>query len=196
MKGLLQMDWYVAKRYCKSLLLLVVIFAAASAYESDNGFFLYYPTVLTALLPASLLAWEEKSNWLLMTCTMPCSRRAMVVSKYLDSLICLLLCLVLACGARLVHMSLTLSQLKSIAALYCTLGLGMPSLLLPFLFRFGTERGRIASLVTIGILCVAGAMFPIDAAASLAGRYLPLGAALLFVISLLVSVRCYQTRKL
>lgn len=57
-----------------------------------------------------------------------------------------------------------------------------PSLMLPFLFKFGSEKGRIAYYIVIGLLCASGVI------ATGAGFQLSAGSESLWVLALIAGV--------
>ena len=99
--------------------------------------------------------------------------------------------------------SYTLMSLLSIFTLSLVLGLGSASLMLPILFRFGAEKGRIAYLIFIGVICGGGVALSLSA--SSAGDFtavpspnlgLCVGAIVFYIASWRLSVALYNRREL
>ena len=91
-----------------------------------------------------------------------------------------------------------MSELAVIMAMLLSIGLVGPSLMLPVIFRLGTEKGRMAYYVVIGALCALSFLLPEKLPAALANSValLPLAAAALFAASWLLSIYFYRKREL
>ncbi|MDD5863042.1 MAG: ABC-2 transporter permease [Firmicutes bacterium] len=203
MKGLLRKDFYMLWSYNKMFLILIFGFIALSALpvNGDNTFFFYYPCILGSALPVYLLAYDEAEHWCTFCDTLPVTRQQFVAGKYLMGLICAGIISILsaaAAGLRMVRSggfdSVDFGDQLAILAAIAPLP---AALCLPLMFKYGTQKGRIALFVVIGLFCgvtilvdppeLSGLSFPIWA--------LPVLSAALFVISWLLSVRFYQKRE-
>ena len=87
MKGLLLKDFYMMLKYCRSYLLIAVVFFAMSFMSTENLIFIFYPCVISAMLPVTLLSIDERSRWLPYAATLPVTRAQIVSEKYLFGLI-------------------------------------------------------------------------------------------------------------
>lgn len=199
MKGLLLKDWYLTLKYLRMLILISLLFAAMSVFSPENGFFRIYPAVMFAMIPVSLYSYDDREKWTVYAQAFPVSRAQYVTGKYLFGAICtaalvaLLMVLYLISGAEGFGGAVTLSLV---------LGLGSASLMLPVLFRFGAEKGRIAYLIFIGVICGGGAALSL-AAPPEGGAVMPTpspalcaGMIVLYILSWRLSVALYQKREL
>ena len=199
MKGLLLKDWYLTLKYLRMLILISLLFAAMSVFSPENGFFRIYPAVMFAMIPVSLYSYDDREKWTVYAQAFPVSRAQYVTGKYLfgalgmAALVALLTVLYLISGAEGFVGAVTLSLV---------LGLGSASLMLPVLFRFGAEKGRIAYLIFIGVICGGGAALSL-AAPPEGGTVMPTpspalcaGMIVLYVLSWRLSVALYQKREL
>ncbi len=203
MRGLLIKDWYQARKYCRSLLLIAVVFAAVSVF-SDNTLFAIYPLMLGALLPVTLHAYDERSGFLRCACTMPVSRRNVVASRYAELLLALGLGLAVLGAVRTIGALFGAGDTGSTAELLvmALLSVDLAALLLPLIFRFGTERARMLMFFVIGALVALMLLFGSDLSARLLDmhavvRYgvIALGLAVL-PLSYLLSLRIYRKKAL
>lgn len=163
MKGLLLKDLYMSEKYCRAFLLIAVIFFGMSLMSGSSFFLLAYPCILVGLIPASLVSYDERERWDVYSGTLPCSRSQLVSSKYLIGLlgelpvICITTVLyalgLFRMGAFIPH------AVPGMAAVFLLLGLIGPATTLPFMFRFGAEKGRIAYFAVIILLCGGSAAF-------------------------------------
>lgn len=160
MKGLLLKDFYMAAKYCRTYILIGVVFIAVSFAGSENLFFAFYPCLLCGMIPANLLAYDERSRWLEYSGTMPYTKAQIVSGKYLVGIIvqgAMLLAVGLSQAVRM-HLAGTF-QLGAFALFMATIfamATITSSITLPFMFRWGVEKGRIAYYCMIGFVCAAG----------------------------------------
>ena len=163
MKGLLLKDLYMSEKYCRVFLLIVVVFFGMSLMSGPGFFLLAYPCILMGLIPASLISYDEREKWDVYSGTLPCSRRQLVSCKYLVGLIGELpvICITTVLYALgLFRMgAFDPHAVLGMAAVFLLLGLIGPAATLPFMFRFGAEKGRIAYFAVIILLCSVSAAF-------------------------------------
>ena len=157
MKGLLLKDLYMMKKYCKSYLLLIVIFVAVSFASSENLFFVFYPCLLCGMIPVNLLAYDERSKWLQYSETMPYTKGQIVSGKYVIGLGTQVSVLLVTGIAQAIRMSMNdafvLGEYLVLMMLLLILSLLASSITLPFMFKLGVEKGRMAYYIMIGIVC-------------------------------------------
>lgn len=199
MKGLLRCDWYQAVKYQKFFLLLLLVFTAVSFVQTDNLFFVFYPMVMTAMIPVSLIGFYDSSSFTTFADTTPLSRSAFVSAKYLNALVCELVILLVVGAGQLIQRGLSRDTLVLLCTL-ATLGLLAPSFTLPFLFRFGTQKGRIAYYLCIGVICAMAIFIPDliqdGPTIHLSAWLLPVLSLGLFALSWGLSILFYKKREL
>ena len=157
MKGLILKDLYMMKKYCKAYLLITVVFIAVSFAGSENLFFTFYPCLLCGMIPVNLLAYDERSKWLQYSGTMPYTKGEIVSGKYLIGL-CTQLAILLIIGiARAIRMDISdasaFREYLILMMLVLIMSLLASSITLPFMFKFGVEKGRMAYYIMIGVVC-------------------------------------------
>ena len=178
MKGLLLKDWYMMVKYCKAWVVILVVMIGASAFSDNPFLFLMYPVMLAGLTAVTLIAYDERSGWSTLSRAMPYSAAQLVSVKYL---VVLLLLAAAAVGMLL------------------SAGLFVPAVLLPFVFRFGVEKGRILYMVVFGALagCMVSLSMSVEempqltAGNAVSALALPV-CALLYALSWLLSIRLYR----
>lgn len=198
MKGLLLKDWYLTLRYQRAFLIIVIAFSIgnAAASESMSLFLTFYPCLMAGLMVPSLLAYDEREKWHIYTQTLPVTRAQYVTGKYLFGL-CVAVAMSALTGIVLLIAREGLSGLP-VRFAACLL---LQSLILPFVFRFGAEKGRLIYAVVAGLFAagaVAGWM-----AVDLGGETMPIGGVPAAVASLAVcalswrlSIALYNKREL
>jgi len=205
-KGLLLKDWYQMKAYCKSFLLIVVVFLGASCFGDGNLFFVFYPCIISALIPITLLGYDERSRWNTYAGTLPVTKEQVVSAKYLLGLLLQCTIFLLTAGTQAIRLSM--SDVFSWDTYWLMLGMvfalsvGSSGLCLPFLFKFGVEKGRLVYYVAIGLVCAASALFSTGMDVAGEGGLQPGGwlvavclvCAALYGLSWYLSIRLYRRR--
>lgn len=207
MKGLLLKDFYMLRKYCKVYLLLALVFVFASLSGTQNLFFIFYPCMVCSMLPANLLAYDEKSRWLQYSETLPYSKKQLVSVKYLIGLILQGSMLILTAIVQAIVMHLDhvfdLKNYLVLMMLLLTMSLLSSSITLPFMFKFGVERGRVAYYAMIALVCFGSVCFSNAAENGLLKNInpngiLPIGCLVsvaVFALSWYLSIVFYKKRE-
>jgi len=157
MKGLLLKDLYMMKKYCKSYLIIAVVFIGVSFAGSENTFFIFYPCLLCGMIPVNLLGYDERSRWLQYSETMPYTKSQIVSGKYLIGLgtqVAMLLITGIAQAIRMrMNGTFVFGDYLVLMVLLLIMSLLASSITLPFMFKLGVEKGRMAYYIMIGIVC-------------------------------------------
>lgn len=207
MKGLLLKDFYLSWRYCRAFIVIVAVFLGVSFVGKENLFFLLYPVMISSVIPMSLIGYDERDRWMLYSGTLPYTRAQLVSAKYLVGLCFGAVAFFISMAATTVRMLLgggfVLEQLAVVGTALLVLGCIGPAIMLPFVFKYGAEKGRMAFYITVGLFTavatvLAGMGFQIQ---GLSGSLWPLVvvavvAVALYVGSWWLSIRFYQKREL
>ena len=114
------------------------------------------------LIPVTLLGYDERSGWVQYSGTMPYTKTQIVSEKYLISLFAQLTMLVATGIAQAVKMTLTgvfiLEDFAVLMLLMLTVSTLASSIPLPFIFKMGVEKGRVAYYVMMGFVCGASVL--------------------------------------
>ena len=212
MKALLRKDFYLLKAYCKSYLLICAVFLGVALAGEGNLFFITYPAMLCSLIPVTLQTYDERGKWDAYAGTLPVTRAQLVSAKYLIGLCCSGAVLLILAGVLLTAARFAPTMRLFLLGMTFCLSLVTPALCLPFVFRFGTEKGRMAYYVSIGLFfaltyALADRLGMPAGAASAVSSWdsagIPAGlpavcflCALLYAGSWLLSVRIYQKREI
>lgn len=198
MKALLYKDFRTIWRQMKAFLLLIAVFCLVpnDSFFNMGTFFVLYAGVM---IPLSLMSLDERAHWDSFAAMLPYADRAVVLSRYVVSWLCVLFASVM----YTIGSVLSADPLARMATLGWLLALFLvtQSILFPFLFRHGVEKARIYMMifllavvvVSMGLVALAGEVIPLDS------RFLPgiLGIALgvglvLCMASVPLSVRQYR----
>lgn len=159
MKGLLLKDLYMLRKYCRTYLLIVVFFTAVSLVSNENTFFVFYLSLFCGMLPVNLLGYDERSRWIQYSNTLPYTKAQIVSSKYLIGLSAQIAVLLLVGITQGIKMSMNGGfRINDFTALMLTMFTiaAFSSICLPFIFKLGTEKGRIAYYAMVVFICGGG----------------------------------------
>ena len=170
-------------------------------------FFSLYPSLLCGMIPVTLLSYDERSHWAQYVGVLPCDRKTVVGGKYLIAVVMvaaatLLSVTVIAVRFAAAKTPMAGADVLGLAELMCAGGLFAPAVCLPFMFRCGVEKGRMAYYGVIVLFFGAcAALTSVDSgeavgAVSWGSHVILLAAAVLFVLSWALSVKLYKNREL
>lgn len=151
MKGLLYKDILILVKQLKFALFMVAVFCLIPNISFGlNRFFLLYGALF---LPVTLFSLDETCHWDIFSGFLPCSRREIVLSKYI------LGWLGLVFGGVFFVIGLNLpinGEKESFLSLVIVAGFALlfQGIIFPFLFRFGSTKGRLVSMLAIVIVAV------------------------------------------
>lgn len=207
MKGLLLKDFYLSWRYCRAFLVIVAVFLGVSFAGEDNIFFLIYPIMIASVIPMTLVSYDEHDKWTAYSGTLPYTKTQLVSAKYVVGLCFGTVAFLISMAATTVRMMLgggfVLEQFAVVGTALLVLGCLGPALILPYVFKYGAEKGRIAFYITVGVFSgvaavLAGMGFQIQ---TMTRGLWPLAVVagvsiLLYALSWRLSIRFYQKREL
>lgn len=201
MKGLMLKDYYLFIKRCKQFLFIIAIFTILSIMDNDSSLFIMYPCVIVALLPMTLISYDERDKWEDYAFCLPYSKREMVVEKYLVGLIInVVMVFVIALVKGVMQGTVDLNLIMTLGAV----SLLTPAVMLPFIFKFGVEKGRIAYYVVLGVFFSFVFFFTSEefdsskvmVISQTVSNLILLGVSTIFyAFSMLISVRFFERRK-
>jgi len=208
MKGLLYKDFLMAWKYCKLYLVITVIFLAFFFFATDSWWFIIYPGILFGMIPINLLAYDEHSRWKIFSQTLPYSKDKVVSAKYLVGLVPTTIFTVLVSLvygiSRQIENRFSFSEMGGVLFVVFFSPLLFSAFSLPLIFRFGTEKGRMVSLIGVAAACgvtiaysaFRKASYTISMPTITPAIFLIIGAIILalYVLSWKLSIVFYQKR--
>lgn len=146
MKGLILKDIVNLKQQAKVYLLIIAIWIVIGISSKDGGFFGMLICVLTTFLPITALAYDEKAKWDKYSLTMPVSKKEVVLSKYVLALAASVVGFMISLVFNVV-ISKAFVESLSASAVYWGISIVVFSIVLPLMYKFGVEKGRMLILV-------------------------------------------------
>ena len=120
-------------------------------------FFVFYPCLLCGMIPVNLLGYDERSRWTEYVGTLPYTKTQIVSAKYLIGLFTQIAMLTVICITQGVKTGIegtfVLKEFLVLMMLLLIMSSVASSLTLPFVFKYGVEKGRGAYYVMIGVVC-------------------------------------------
>ena len=188
--------------------MILLVFMGVSFVQEDSLFFAFYPFLICGMIPVNLLAYDERAHWDIYCGTLPVTRDMVVSAKYLIGLMIQGLVLLVTAVGQAVRIAMKGSfdweSYLVLMSLMAMLSLFSSSITLPFMFKLGVEKGRMAYYVMIFVICggagAAGFAFNEQLQATIPfGTALALGvllAAAVYAGSWYLSIIFYRKREL
>ncbi|HBG4019799.1 TPA: ABC-2 transporter permease [Clostridioides difficile] len=211
MKGLILKDLLNLKGNIKFILLFIIMFGFMSSLGNGNvNNFIGVIIVLCTTMIVSTFSYDDLNKWDSYVLTMPINRNDIVLSKYLTMLIFsfigVLVSLIVSVTIGYFKNTLILNETLLINALILSISVCFGSLILPLIYKFGTERARLlmilcflvptlALLVFKSILENISSPISIEIILNTLVYSLPFVAILLFVISYFISSKIYSKKE-
>ncbi len=208
MKALLLKDLYLSWKYYKPYFIISLFFTVLSFWTNNNIFMLSYPLMLIGMIPIGLQNMDESYKWDIYCGSLPCTKKQVVSEKYIIGLLFTFPVTVMLLLAKALGMALdgsfnwaALGMLLLIAWLFSFL---MNAISLPLIFKFGSEKGRVAQYLIIGAACgistVAGLLSGGQVPAFIENGFimflLLLAPVALYAVSWYLSIRFYEKREI
>ena len=152
MKGLLLMDFKFLKRQRKFLMVVSLLVLVFLFQEEMSSFGVSYATMLFGFFAVNSIYYDEANNGNPFLFTLPFSRKEYVISKYLFGFIMGGCAWVISSLLGIIFLSVSGSSVNTgewlaTGFISLILLLIMFSIMLPIQFKFGMEKGRIATII-------------------------------------------------
>ncbi len=208
MVGLIKKDLLMIKSNLKMvLIMLVVFFIMALQGEFDISF---VPPFIVVMLFMSTFSYDEFNKWDAYAVTLPNGRKNVVKSKYVASLILtivtIILTIILNSLVGLINNNLEFDKFIS-TIMGCVFGVILiQSIMYPFIFKYGMEKGRIGlfviSFAIVGIIGLLSSVLKINIPTNVVTFFdnywfviIPLISIVLLLISYKISEKIYLKKE-
>ena len=166
MIGLITKDFLVMRKTLMSYLLLMGIYIILAYLDFfDYSFIITFIQMVLAVMPISAFAYDEQAKWDRYAMSLPLGRRGVVGARYLFVLGLTLFTVAAGlAGTALLYLVHQADPLEMFVTLMVstTIGLLIPTILLPLSYKLGPERARpflyaIVFIPTIAVVLLAKA---------------------------------------
>lgn len=149
MRGLLEKDFRLLKGQ-KNFFLLILVITVLLSLNSEDNFAVTYLTFIAGFLTISSFGYDDNGNCMPFLMTLPVSRKLYVKSKYvlgfLLTFIGWMAGMVISTVTAFLHKAPPTTEAVLFQLAWVFLWMILLSFVLPMLFRFGAEKGRMATL--------------------------------------------------
>ena len=159
MMGLVRKDFYLAAVLARSYLIVAAIFLVLSlAGIYEFSFLSSFMSLLCIMLPVNVFSYDEQAKWDKYAAALPGGRRAVVQARYVFTLIVSAGAVVLggAVGAAACLLDPTagetLWEMVLSTAAGGSVGILLNAVMLPLMFKFGVQKGRLYLALVLAIL--------------------------------------------
>lgn len=160
MTGLITKDFLVMRKMLRSYLLVIVVYTILAYLDFfDYSFIITFVQVALSVLPISAFAYDEQSKWDRYAMSLPLGRSRVVGARYLFVLLLTLFTVAIGlAGTALLYLAQQAEPLEMFITLMVstTIGLIIPTILLPLSYKLGAERARpyLYAIIFIPVIAV------------------------------------------
>lgn len=208
MLGLVKKDLLMIKGNIRQVILFLVVFLVLAFQE--NNIIVIVPVFVSMMVFITTFSYDEYNKWDAYAISLPVSRKNIVKSKYVASIIlwviALLVTVVITGIMGLFEQNINYFEMFGMI-LGCVFSIVLlEAILFPLIFKFGVEKGRIGLFVGVfAIAALLGFIFTgidlenANGFIEIFNKYyyilIPLVAVILLVISYFVSKRIYLKKE-
>lgn len=149
MRGLLEKDFRLLKGQ-KNFFLIILLITVFLSLNSEDNFAVTYLTFIAGFLTISSFGYDDNGNCMPFLLTLPVSRTLYVKSKYLLGFLLTFMGwmagMVISMITAFLHKAPPTADAVLFQLAWVFLWMIMLSFVLPMLFKFGAEKGRMATL--------------------------------------------------
>ena len=151
MKGLLLKDFCILKKQIKLMVVFVIFYAIWAVAAKMPTMMGTMVILLSIMMPISSMSYDEAGQWYRYAFSLPIPRRTLVLSKYVLGFLVSLGGLVVSAIGNIIILALTNGEnaLESWLTIigFLELGVIFLSIIIPILFKYGVEKGRLLIVV-------------------------------------------------
>ena len=164
MKGLLIKDILGLRRYFFSFAVICLAFLILSVLMKTAMFVSSILAVLFLMMPLTVFSYDESAKWDAYGLTLPVSRKQIVLSRYVLTLLMLavgaLIGAVFTYGITLLPGVEETSQgMLEVIPVICGMGLIILAVVFPLIYKFGAEKGRYLMIAVFLLLMIVTLLF-------------------------------------
>lgn len=204
MKGLIKKDIFMLKNNTRYFLIFTLFYFLVSLNQTEPGssttFILPF---LTMIMMISTFSYDEFNNWFSYAAALPNGRKNVVKSKYaitgITTVLSTLLSIFLAFIISNIKGNFSYSEMLSYLIGSVFACIFMTSIIYPFLFKYGSEKGRLVifaiSSMTVGAIVLLSKISNIKIPSRIVSILTDYGLLLLIIASVLMITISYFISK-
>lgn len=200
MKGLLIKEFIMFRKTCVvSVMLFILMMLSGIAGEFP---LLILASLFMSVLPLSCMSFDETSKWENYSLALPVKRSCVISSKYIFTLMLVSASTILSVILVTIVNEFTYQEYWMLITVLIAAGLIIPAIILPFNFKFGAAKGRIAAMIFAGFIGIITSILSNDEQIYFfndftvpVGLIIIVGLLALYLISWRLSVLFYMKRE-
>lgn len=207
MKGLIIKDIINLRKYGRSVAFVMAFYVLFTVMMKNTAFISGMIVLLFSMTVITSFSYDKQAGWDEYALALPLSRKAIVKSKYILSLLLSLsgAALSVLLGAVLGLFMETGGIMEQLITSYALFGVGILflSIMLPLIFKFGVERSRILIIIVFAAptaalfaLSQTGITLPDEAQIERLIAYSPIMLAALFAFSYMLSRYFFEKKEM
>lgn len=207
MLGLIIKDLCILKKQICIMAVIIVFYLICGILQDNPSFVFVFLMVFSALLPLTVMAYDEKNHCDKLFLCMPINRRQIITSRYILTIFLLMVSLIIGLAVSFVSRK---DLMENVVTLLILVGLCLIyfSICFPFTVKFGVEKSRY---IMMGMILLPTLLLSFlaksknievffryfDAVSPVMLVSFSLIVGLLFyIISLMLSIHMYQKKQL
>lgn len=155
MMSLVYKDFMNLKVQAKLYLLIIAVWTVVAGIERNSSFLGGVLSIFSILIAITSCAYDERAGWDKYALTMPIGKRELVLSKYVVSFLILGAGMLVFTGLN-VYLQTEPTEFLGQIGIFVALGILVADIVLPIIFRFGTEKGRTFLMLIFLVPAVLG----------------------------------------
>lgn len=204
MKGLILKDFYLIWNSSKFIIIAAIIMMLTAV---ESNYMLFYAAMIICTIPSKLLSYDENDKWDEYSKGMPLSDIQIVSARYIVEFISIIFIILLYAIVSSVYIildkGLTLETFLQNMSLEIMAGTLIFSLPMPFMYKFGSNKGRIMLFTLAGFFAAVSAVIVTDGFNFIfsalqhypAYIFIIVLSVVINIISWIASIWCYRHRK-
>lgn len=209
MIGLIYKDLMVMRKTLALYMVIFVVYGYMGIAYDQGGLMFAMVLVLSAILPVSSIAYDERCKWDKIANTAPLSRKEIVMAKYLFAILLTVFSVAVCFVIYLFDSRMPMTE-KLIMCYMLTMG-GMlyQALLLPVNIKFGAEKGRnimmaimfvpvlfVVAVSNTGLVDLSAVVLFLENNEQLIPYIVTATVAVVYSVSVTLSVKIYENKDL
>lgn len=195
MKSLMIKDILILKTQAKTVLLILLVGIMLSFTANSSVYGLGYTAMIFGMVSISTISYDEYDHGYQFLFTLPFSRKEYVVEKYLFSLLCVIIGLIVGIsftvtGSIVKNDSIIIDQFAVNIAIMLAVNVFMICAMIPLRIKYGSENGKIVSALIMGFGFAMAAIVANKVAVSFTPasvHYVPVSSGPIIAVALAVS---------
>ncbi|OAA92634.1 ABC-2 transporter permease [Clostridium coskatii] len=197
MLGLILKDLYNLKKSSKFLIIWLIGFGVIFFQQDNMGFLNGLVVILASMLVINTMSYDNIAKWDKYALTMPVTRKDVVLSKYLISIILSLtgagIAVALCFVQGIYKHNLDMVEIFEVTGAVLAVGFLFISITLPAIYKLGVEKSRIVIFLVFFLVCggitgISKSKLAKLSLSSLAKHYIDIILQYLPVILLLITI--------